>query len=47
MWLTALLAPLRVLYSAWMCIVFLAVGLVTLVLLMLLPRRADWILAAS
>ncbi len=35
---TALLAPVRVLYSAWMFLVFLAVGLLTLVLLLLLPR---------
>jgi len=35
---TALLAPVRLLYSAWMFLVFLAVGLVTLVLLLVLPR---------
>jgi len=35
---TALLAPVRLLYSAWMLLVFLAVGLVTLVLLLVLPR---------
>ena len=35
---TALLAPVRLLYSAWMILVFLAVGLATLVLLLVLPR---------
>jgi 1-acyl-sn-glycerol-3-phosphate acyltransferase len=38
---TALLAPVRLLYSAWMLLMFLAVGLVTLVLLLLLPRVAQ------
>jgi 1-acyl-sn-glycerol-3-phosphate acyltransferase len=38
---TALLAPLRLLYSAWMALVFLAVGMVTLVLLLVLPRVAQ------
>jgi 1-acyl-sn-glycerol-3-phosphate acyltransferase len=38
---TAFLAPVRLLYSAWMFLVFLAVGLVTLLLLLLLPRVAQ------
>ena len=43
---TALLAPLRLLYSAWMLLVFLGVGVVTLVLLLLLPRVAQRRVAA-
>ena len=36
-----ILAPLRVLYSAWVLTAFLAVGLITLLLLLVLPRVAQ------